>query len=413
MASHVTTLGAPPVSGVPHQDGLGWQLIEALSEHALFLLDATGNVVSWTPTAERIYGWSAEQIIGQRYACFFADDDVAAGLPEYQLEMTAKNGRFSTQSWRIHQDGTTFLAEIVVTALFDRDGAITGFVKVTRDISERAETETALKKANFELEAKIAEGIDAGAALQRVNTDLEAEVAKRTAELRGAIAELESFTYSVAHDLRAPLRTMQSFSEALVQDFGDQLDGRLRDYLGRIERGSRRMARLIDDLLRLAQVSRASMDHQRICLSDLANQIFDELRRAEPDRAVEAIVEPDIWTVGDAALLGVAVRNLLGNAWKFTAKIASARIEFGLAERAGRPVAFVADNGAGFDMAYAHKLFVPFQRLHSGQDFDGTGIGLVTVSRILRRHDGEISLESQIDVGTTVFITLPLLRRGV
>jgi PAS domain S-box-containing protein len=414
MDRHSALPAAPPVTGgvATRNDRLGWRLIESLSEHALFLLDASGTVLSWTKTAERIYGWSASQIIGNHYASFFTSEDVAAGLPDFQLDMTSRAGRFATQSWRIRQDGTTFLAEIVITALFDRDGQTTGFVKVTRDISERAETEATLRKVNTELEARLTVGIDAEAALQRANTDLELKVAERTAELRVAIAELESFTYSVAHDLRAPLRTMQSFSEALLQDFGDHLDGKLRDYLGRIERGSRRMARLIDDLLRLAQVSRASIDRRNICLSDLANQILDELRRAEPDRDVETNVQPGIWAGGDPALLRVAFENLLGNAWKFTAKTPSARVGFGLVQHAGREVAFVQDNGAGFDMAYSHKLFVPFQRLHSGQEFDGTGIGLVTVSRILRRHDGDISLESQIDGGTTAFITLPQLRQS-
>jgi len=228
----------------------------------------------------------------------------------------------------------------------------------------------------------------------------------RTAELQAVNQELEAFAYSVSHDLRAPLRAMDGFSQALVEDYSDKLDAQGRDFLSRISNGSRRMGQLIDDLLRLSRTTRGTVERKNVDLSELARRTVDELRARDPGRQIDFVATPDLVVEGDSRLLGVAFDNLLGNAWKFTGKNAAAKIEFGVDTRDGGPVYFVRDNGVGFDMAYAGKLFAPFQRLHRQDEFEGTGIGLATVARVVHRHGGKIWAESVLGQGATMFFTL-------
>ena len=238
--------------------------------------------------------------------------------------------------------------------------------------------------------------------LQRANDQL----AQRTSQLEHANAELEAFTHSVTHDLRAPLRAMKMFSAFLVQDFAKELSPEARDYVDRIQNGSRRMNELIDDLLKLFGATKGRIDSQAVNLSAIATSILDELRKANPTRNITVNITPNVFATGDESLLRVVMENLLNNAWKFTTKQPSAVIEFGTMESRGRRVNFVRDNGAGFNMAHAGKLFMPFQRLHSGAEFAGTGIGLATVKRIIDRHDGEVWAESSVGKGATFFFTL-------
>lgn len=225
--------------------------------------------------------------------------------------------------------------------------------------------------------------------------------------LEAANQELEAFSYSVSHDLRAPLRSIDGFSQALLEDYPDRLDPRGVDYLQRLRAGSQRMGVLIDDLLRLSRVTRAEMRREVIDLTATAEAIAAALRHTAPERGATFHIQPGLKTVGDPRLLRVALENLLGNAWKFTAKRAAATIEFGATERNGADAFFVRDNGAGFDMAYAEKLFTPFQRLHGTTEFEGTGIGLATVQRIMARHGGQIWAEAAPDRGATFYFTLP------
>jgi light-regulated signal transduction histidine kinase (bacteriophytochrome) len=236
---------------------------------------------------------------------------------------------------------------------------------------------------------------------------LRADVALRHAKAAADAAnlELESFSYSVAHDLRAPLRGIDGFSYMLLEHYTGRLDDRGRKYLGHIRESVKRMGQLIDDLLALSRVTRADLRRTRVDLSDLARTVVRQLQAAD-NRAVECLFQPNVWAVGDARLLHTALENLLGNAWKFTRRSADARIEFG-AETTSRPtVYFVRDNGAGFDMAYAAKLFGVFQRLHSFEEFEGTGIGLATVQRIVKRHGGRIWAEGAVDRGASFYFTL-------
>ena len=222
------------------------------------------------------------------------------------------------------------------------------------------------------------------------------------------MGELEAFNYSVSHDLRAPLRPLDGYSQALLDEYGDKLDDRARDYLCRIREAAQRMGQLIDDLLGLSQVRRARIAHESVNLSALADAIVGELRRNEPLHEVRFVAAPDTEVQGDPRLLRIALENLLRNAWKFTHKKPGAVIELGKRSEPGRTVFLVADNGVGFDPAYAEKLFRPFQRLHSEADFEGTGIGLAIVARIIERHGGTIWAESSPDQGATFFFTLPV-----
>ena len=229
-------------------------------------------------------------------------------------------------------------------------------------------------------------------------------------ELEATNQELEAFSYSVSHDLRAPLRSIDGFSQILVEDYADEIDEEGRDYLGRVRHASQRMGTLIDDILGLSRVTRGNMERKRLDLGALAEEVAEELREAKPERKVEFSAQKGLEVWGDPKLLRVALVNLIGNAWKFTAKNSEARVEFGLSERLshrGRvPVYHVRDNGAGFDQAYSAKLFGAFQRLHGADEFEGTGIGLATVQRVVRRHGGRIWAEGEVGQGATFYFTL-------
>jgi signal transduction histidine kinase len=219
--------------------------------------------------------------------------------------------------------------------------------------------------------------------------------------------ELESFSYSVSHDLRAPLRSIDGFSQALVEDAGPALPPEARGHLDRIRNATRRMGHLIDDLLALSKVSRAEMQRERVDLSELAAQIVSELRRQAPSRTVTVTVSPGLTATGDPQLVRLALQNLLENAWKFTGRRDEASIDVGQTrDREGVPAFYVRDNGAGFDPAYAGKLFGPFQRLHATSEFPGIGIGLATVQRIVHRHGGHVWADAQVDQGACFTFTL-------
>ncbi|MFC1763558.1 PAS domain S-box protein [Planctomycetota bacterium] len=235
---------------------------------------------------------------------------------------------------------------------------------------------------------------------------LEELVHQRTAELKAANNELESFAYSVSHDLRAPLRSMSGFSQAVAEDYGDRLDDTGRDYLQRIRRAAGNMGVLIDDLLNLSRVTRSTLKCRQVDVSHLARHVVENLQQHDPLRQVEVDIADGVHVYGDPGLLEVVLQNLLGNAWKFTAKAELPRIVFEVREEPGDQIYCVRDNGAGFDMAYADKLFGVFQRLHSASEFEGTGVGLATVQRIVQRHGGRIWAESTLGQGATFYFTL-------
>ena len=239
-----------------------------------------------------------------------------------------------------------------------------------------------------------------------LNSELEQRVKERTAQLETAIKELESFSYSVSHDLRAPLRAIDGYSRLLMEENFADTNEDARRSLENIRWSAQRMGRIIDDLLNLSKFSRAELRKTSVSLSSMAQEIITDLQNQHPQHKVEVIIQPDLQAEGDPNLLYVVLENLLGNAWKFSSKRSLARIEFGLQETIVPKAFFVRDNGAGFDMAYASKLFLPFQRLHTIDEFDGTGIGLANIKRIIARHGGEVWAEGEIDRGATFYFTL-------
>ena len=284
----------------------------------------------------------------------------------------------------------------VGTDLKDEIGQLSrSFDKMTRDLKK-------ITASRDELNSEITVRKRAEEEIIRLNEELKHHIT----QLEAANMELEAFSYSVSHDLRAPLRSVAGFSQALFDDCADNLNAEGRDSLERILAATHRMGRLIDDLLNLSRVSRAEMRREEVNLSRLAGKIADMLMKAQPERQAEFRIAEGLAAHGDEHLLTVVLENLLGNAWKFTGKNTLSVIEFDITQHEGRQAYFVKDNGAGFDMSYAGKVFSPFQRLHSVKEFPGTGIGLATVKRIINRHGGSVWIEAEVGKGTTVYFTI-------
>jgi signal transduction histidine kinase len=265
----------------------------------------------------------------------------------------------------------------------------------------------ALESSNQGLEHEVAERRRAEEEVQRLNAELEKRVRERTAQLEAANKELEAFSFSVSHDLRAPLRAIDGFSQALLEDFPKNVSDEANRYLLRIQSSTQRMGQLIEDLLNLARVSRGALSRRTVDVSSLARQVVVDLQQRDPGRTVEVSIWDGLSADADPRLLRAALENLIGNAWKFTSKAASPRIEIGALHDGGQTTFFVRDNGAGFDMAYSDKLFGAFQRLHAANDYTGTGIGLATVQRIVHRHGGRIWADAQVGKGAVFHFTLP------
>ena len=277
---------------------------------------------------------------------------------------------------------------------------------INRMLGEIGRRNDALAASNRDLESHIIERRRADDEVRRLNAELEARVQERTNKLEEANRELEAFAYSVSHDLRAPLRAIDGFSQALLNEHGGGVDDKMRHYLQRIQAGTQRMGQLIEDLLNLSRISRLELARREVDLSALASQVLEDLHQREPERQVQVSVWEGVSVDADPRLLRVALENLLGNAWQFTGKTPGARIECGMLQEGRRQILYVRDNGAGFDMAYADKLFGAFQRLHGVKEFPGTGIGLATVQRIVSRHGGRIWCQAAPGKGATFFFTL-------
>ena len=360
-------------------------LYENIKDYAIIMLDPQGRVVTWNKGAQEIYDFTEEEILGQPIDRFLTPEDVAAGKPAQLLRRATAEGGCADEGWRLRRDGARFYADMILRAMCDDSGALVGYAKITRDVTERLRAETEVR---------------------RLNASLEQRVAERTAELQTANRELEAFSYSVSHDLRAPLRAIDGFSKILEQDCAAQLGEAGRDYLARIRRSAQRMGELIDDLLNLSRIGRIELTRADVDLSAQANAISDALRAASPERDAQFAIAQGMKARGDARLLRIALENLFSNAWKFTARRAPARIEFSQKEVDRETAYCIRDNGAGFDMAYAGKLFGAFQRLHDAREFPGSGIGLAIVQRIIARHGGRIWAEAEPEKGATFYFTL-------
>jgi light-regulated signal transduction histidine kinase (bacteriophytochrome) len=242
--------------------------------------------------------------------------------------------------------------------------------------------------------------------VKEAHDNLEQKVHERTQQLEVTIQELEAFSYSVSHDLRAPLRSIDGFSQILLEEHSAQLDAQGQDYLRRVRLASQRMEQLINDMIKLSRVTRTEINIEKVNLTRIARSVINELQESKPQRHVDIRIADDLEDNADSRLMHIMLENLLGNAWKFTQKQSTAVIEFGCTKEGKKKIYFVRDNGAGFDMTYMDKMFTPFQRLHTAEDYPGTGIGLATVRRIIHRHEGNIWAEGQVGKGATFYFTL-------
>lgn len=356
-------------------------LIEA-SLDPLVTIGPDGRITDVNSATLRITGVKRDKLIGSDFFDYFTEPEKAragyleafekGSVRDYPLELKHKNGKVTSVLYN-------------ASVYRDESGDVTGVFAAARDITER-------KKAEDEV--------------RLLNVDLAKRVAERTTDLEAINKELQAFAYSVSHDLRAPLRTLDGFSQALIEDYGDKLDATGLDYLNRVRVGSQTMAKLIDDLLVLSRMTRQEMKRVPVSLTALATHIVAELRRQTPGRIVKVKISPKLTAEGDKALITVALQNLIGNAWKFTSHSAEPIIEVGSQKKNGETVIYVRDNGVGFDMKYSDKLFAPFQRLHQATEFPGTGIGLATVQRVINRHGGRVWATSEPGAGATFYFTL-------
>jgi len=340
-----------------------------------------------SPNVTAQFGYSADDLTSGRvpYISLIHQDD-AQRITAETSSFTSRGAPCYEQEYRIiHKNGEYRWIHDFTTVVRNPKGITTHYHGYILDITDR-------RKAEEEV--------------QQLNTKLEQRVASRTTELLAANRELESFAYSLSHDLRAPLRCIDGFSLALLEDYEKNLDSQGVYILHRMRLASQHMAELIDDMLRLSRVIRSDLKKETVNLSELASTKASDLKAGEPERQVEFVIAPDIIINADRNMMRILIENLLGNAWKFTGKHDTARIEIDMTEQEGKPVYHVRDDGSGFDMEYAARLFSPFQRLHKADEFEGTGIGLATVHRIISRHGGHIWAESEVDKGATFFFTL-------
>ena len=469
-------------------------LLESIKDYSIVMLGPTGLVSTWNMGAERITGYHSDEIVGRHFSYFYPQLDVVQGKPEHELAVAVADGRFEDEGWRVRKDGTRFWAEVVITPIYDDSRTLSGFSKVTRDVSGRREAERKFKDLleaapdamvvvnqggeivllNLQAEKQfgyrrdellgqqvkniIPEGFaerliaddlrsDEDALAQQIGTGIELTGQRRdgsqfpieimlsplesaegvlvtaairditarkrhertlqekNSELQVAVSELDAFSYSISHDLRAPLRALDGFSQILLTQYEALLPAEARKYLQRVRDNTVQMGQLIDDLLRFARLGRQPLVKQLVPTGALVEQVLRDARQQVAGRSISVSVGdlPPVW--GDAALLKQVFINLIDNAIKYTRLRDDAAVEIGSRKIGDEQVFVIRDNGVGFDMQYADKLFDVFQRLHRAEDFAGTGVGLAIVQRIVQRHGGRIWAEAAVDRGATFYFT--------
>ncbi len=360
-----------------------FQLLVETAREGIWTIDPQSRTTYVNRFMAEMLGYRVDEMMGKSIFSFM--DEEGQRLAEENIERR-RQGRAEVMDFRFRRkDGSSIWANMSSSPMIDEQGRYTGSLATITDITARRSAEEEVRKLNAELERRIAE---------------------RTSQLEFSNRELEAFAYSVAHDLRAPLRSIASFSDALTEDCAPCLDETGLDYLRRIRNGAHRMSELIDGILSLSRVNRTALATSRCDLSAMARAIAEQLQLLQPERNARFTLQEGLVVQGDPQLLRSVLENLLGNAWKFTRERPLAEIEFGAKEVQGIRNYFVRDNGAGFDMAYRDKLFGVFQRLHTQSEFEGNGVGLATVQRIIRRHGGRVWGEGQPGRGACFIFTL-------
>jgi PAS domain S-box-containing protein len=403
-----------------HASEIKFRQIYEQSMIGISIINLQGQFLDGNPAVLRLLGYTLEEYTHLSIRQISHPEDTERDLTLYQEMWEGKREAFIMEKRNLHKDGHFVWGMLTCTLVRDTDGQPQFSIGMFEDITDRKLAEQKIQATQTELQRLLTEADrsrrvllnmiedqkKAEEQIRQLNTQLEQRVHDRTAQLEAANHELEAFAYSVSHDLRAPLRAIEGFSAALMDDYFNQLDETARHYLTRTQEAARRMGQLINDLLGLSRVTRTEFNRQEVNLSALAQEIAGELQTQDPQRQVIFEISPDLIVQGDTHLLKIMLENLLSNAFKFTNRRERARIEVGMNRQSGDRVYFVRDNGAGFDMAYATKLFGPFQRLHGAEEFPGTGIGLVIVQRIIARHGGRIWPEAAVDQGATFYFTL-------
>jgi PAS domain S-box-containing protein len=363
---------------------LQW-LVDGARDCAIVMLDSQGCVTGWNAGAERMKGYTAKEIVGANVSCFYLPEDIAAGKPQLELDRAALTGRIEDEGWRVRKDGSRFLANVIITALRDEIGGLRGFAKIIRDVTEKKQAEEGQRQLNLE---------------QALRSQLEA-----------SNKELEAFTYSVSHDLRAPLRSVDSFSRIVLEDYGPTLGDEGNRLLGIVRSEAQRMGCLIDDLLRFSRIGRSEMVNAECDMAEIVgNTLASFDSKVMEGVTIELKMLPP--AVGDLAMLRQVWFNLISNAVKFSSKTAGPTIEIGGTSSPDTITYYIKDNGAGFDPRFAKKLFGVFQRLHSEEEFEGTGVGLAIVQRTIQRHGGSVWAEGKVGEGATFHFTLPRQRES-
>jgi PAS domain S-box-containing protein len=365
-------------------------MVDNLRDYSMFFMDAEGRITDWTDSAQRMEGYTPTEMLGRPLGILLAPDDPVRSTEQatQMLRLAASRGQHEVMDWLLRKDGSRYWAHSVLIALRDDNGELLGFARISRDMSDAKRLDDLLHNINEELENRVAE---------------------RTQQLLAANKDLESFSYSVSHDLRSPLRHISSFVSLLEEHLEDKLDDTGQKYLGTIANSARHMSQLIDGLLAFSRLGRAAVTVAPIDFAQLVAAVVNQLGHDTEGRVIDWVIPSDLPVVqGDALLLREVWANLLGNAYKYTRPRERARIEVGWSvDPAVGYTFFVRDNGVGFDTKYAGKLFGVFQRLHRASEFEGTGIGLALTRRILERHGGSIWAESRPGEGSVFYFSLP------
>lgn len=357
------------------------RLIDGVTDYAIFSLDVNGNVTGWNSGAERIKGYPDFEIIGQHFSKFYTPEDVAKNMPARALRTALDEGHFTGEGWRVRKDGTRFWASVVLTPVRNDDGELTGFSKVTRDVTDRKILMDRLQEHARELELRVAE---------REQT----------------VAELESFSYSISHDLRGPLRAIRGYTEIMLEDYGNTLDSTAQKYLHEVVGASEKMTRLIEDLLNYSRLGRAELQLSSVSVHDVVQTALANFPQHSGQLTVS--VAQDQHVLAHYSTLVQSLVNLLDNALKFHAPGRPAQVRVTTEQKDGRIRISVADNGVGIASQHLDRIFDVFERLHTTDIFPGTGVGLAIVKRSVERMGGTVGVQSTLDEGSTFWLELPL-----